>query len=440
VYFDKSPVSWPRPGLRYRAQPTAANERPTSGKDSAKARRAAEQTSHTPPRRGRRDHVFSDRRQAASFERAGSWARGRSLPVLVVLTLLDLPLIGLAGVVAADLVPDRLVMNKLFEATERDALTIDNYPPGWSVRQVDRFSECKRITIGLGDPEGINPLASAIRSPTLGPCSSAVPKIVGWAQGEGLSRSYEYARYWNGSVSVFRPVIASWRVLASAVGRTAAWAGAAIIVGTTDFVDLPAALLHALAWVCLLGSVVILTRHSARWSLDVLVWVSFLVGAVFLFFADMANPEAAWTAAVGCVGLASIGLVSPGRLVLRMAATGAAWVAGFILGGWDAAEVVEDASVVEPVVGEPWLSGIIACVQSSVFTADLSLRRRRRRSNGSEPDVVSVGRRTMRPARRIPSAAAFPPPRNPACRLGRWLHCRRESHPARLGRRCATRG
>jgi hypothetical protein len=294
--------------------------------------------------------VFADRRWAAAFDRVGHWLRGRSLPVLLVLTLLGLPLVGLVGVVAADLVPDRLVMDQLFEATERDALTIDNYPPGWSARQIDRFSECKRITIGLGDPEGVNPLESAIRSPTLGSCASAVPKIVGWAQGEGLSQSYEYARYWNGSVSVFRPVIvavgvqgarllaaisllvlavASWRALAAAVGRTAASAGAAIIVGTTDFIDLPGALLHALAWVCVLSSVMILVRHSARWSLDVLVWVAFVAGAVFLYFADMANPEAAWTAVVGSVGLASIGVVPAGRLMLRMAAAGAAWIAGF---------------------------------------------------------------------------------------------------------------
>ena len=126
--------------------------------------------------------------------------------------LVLIPLVGLVLMVVSDNVPDRLVMDSLFEATEEGSLDAEQYGTGLVGHRVDSFTECVAITVGLGDEPGTGTVASAIRTPTLGPCDQAVPKIVGWAEGDGLVRSYDYFRYWHGHAVVLRPLIALFGV------------------------------------------------------------------------------------------------------------------------------------------------------------------------------------------------------------------------------------
>ncbi len=280
-------------------------------------------------------------------------ARLGRLPLLaraVALAVL-LPLGGLMLMVLADLVPDRLVMDELYEAVTTGSLDAEPYGIGYTGRQVDEWSECKRITIGLGDPPGTGPIESAVRSPTLGFCPTAVGSIVGWAEGEGLTSAYDYFRYWNGSAAVFRPSIAllgvdGTRMLAAMslvaalgwllwelrrrVGRLATALFAVPLVASTDFIDLPGALVQAVGMVVLLSSAAALLRWLPR---DVgpgsVALATFAAGAVFLFFGDLTNPDAAWTLAVVSAGLVAAGTGPWPRVARTTVAAAAGWIAGF---------------------------------------------------------------------------------------------------------------
>jgi hypothetical protein len=263
---------------------------------------------------------------------------------------LAMPIVALLLVVIADLVPDRWVMDHLFEATMSGALDTESYDRGYAGGLVDGFSECKRITVGLGDPVGRSTLESAVMSPTLGACDVAVPKIEGWAAGEGLSRSYDYARYWNGSAVVFRPLMALVGVTASRViagaavaaatalywlaarrrlGGTAAAIVTLTMALTVDFIDLPGALLHSLAWTVALLSAAVIMLLPTDSSNGAVAWWMFVMGGIFLFLADFTNPELAWALAVASVAFG----VRPGRpareSLQRVVLAAGAWIAGF---------------------------------------------------------------------------------------------------------------
>ena len=291
---------------------------------------------------------------APGSEPASSWPlRLTRLPLVVrALTLaVLLPLGGLTLMVLADLVPDRLVMDELYEAVTTGSLDAEPYGIGYTGRQVDEWSECKRITIGLGDPSGTGPIESAVRSPTLGFCPTAVGSIVGWAEGEGLTSAYDYFRYWNGSAAVFRPSIAMFgvdgtRVLAAMslvaslgwflweLRRRAGRLGTALfavpLVASTDFIDLPGALVQAVGMVVLLVSAAMLLRWiPPDVSVGAAALATFVAGATFLFFGDLTNPDAAWTTAVAAVGLAVAGSSSWQRTARTTVAATAGWIAGF---------------------------------------------------------------------------------------------------------------
>ena len=61
------------------------------------------------------------------------------------------PLVGLVLMVVADNVPDRMVMEHLFDATVDGSLDAGDYGSGLAGRRVDQFTECIAITVGVGD-------------------------------------------------------------------------------------------------------------------------------------------------------------------------------------------------------------------------------------------------------------------------------------------------
>lgn len=272
-------------------------------------------------------------------------------PVLLFgATALALPLLGLAIMIASDSVPDRLVMDHLVESIDSGALDETDHSIGYRGGVVDHFSECKRMTVGLGDPPGVGTVESAIRSPTLGRCSSTVPAVRAWSDGEGLLRQFDYIRYWNGSAAVLRPGIAitglsgtrlmlagclvgfgalAWRSAAVRLGRPATVLGAFVLAASTDFIDLPGALVHAVAWCCILLTAAVTLHLGVTETRGVVAWVAFTLGAVFLFLGDMANPEAAWTVATGAAGLGVLHTGRPRLVFERMAISAAAWITGF---------------------------------------------------------------------------------------------------------------
>ncbi|HSM67060.1 MAG TPA: hypothetical protein VK860_12190, partial [Ilumatobacteraceae bacterium] len=74
----------------------------------------------------------------------------RSAPVTWIALVVGLPLVALAIVVSADAIPDRFVAYRLRDAIDRGQLVERSYSVGYAGGQVDGYSECKRMTIGLG--------------------------------------------------------------------------------------------------------------------------------------------------------------------------------------------------------------------------------------------------------------------------------------------------
>ena len=259
------------------------------------------------------------------------------------------PLVGLVLMVVADNVPDRMVMEHLFDATVDGSLDAGDYGSGLAGRRVDHFTECIAITVGVGDPAGVNSLESAIVTPTLGKCSEAVPKIVAWAQGDGLTRGYDYYRYWHGHAIVLRPLIAvigvaGTRMLAlfALLGAVGALAlrfarrfgrlSAALLVGpviaSTDFVDLPRTLPHALSiGVMLVTAIVLLERAPSTHPMA--LGAGAVAGAGFVYVDILLNPPAAWALCVAAVGFALAGRSSTIETAGRMAMVGSGWIIGY---------------------------------------------------------------------------------------------------------------
>jgi hypothetical protein len=259
------------------------------------------------------------------------------------------PLVGLALMVVADNVPDRLVMEHLFDATVDGSLDAEDYGWGYAGRRVDQFTECIAITVGVGDPAGVDTLKSAIVTPTLGKCSEAVPKIVGWAQGDGLSRGYDYYRYWHGHAFVLRPLIATLGVAGARIlavfalfgvagtlavrfarrfGRLAAALLVGPLIASTDFVDLPGTLPHALSMiVMLLTAILLLDRPPSTRAMS--FGAGAVAGAVFVYVDILLNPPAAWALCVAAVGFGLVGRLSTIETAGRMAMVGSGWIVGY---------------------------------------------------------------------------------------------------------------
>lgn len=274
----------------------------------------------------------------------------RSAPLMWVALVVGLPLLALAVVVSADAIPDRFVAYRLRDAIDRGQLVERSYSVGYAGGQVDGYSECKRITIGLGADAGIGTFESAVRSPTLGPCESAVPAVRAWADGQGWSGSYDYFRYWNGSTAVMRPAVAAvglsaTRLLVAVALVAAAWAWfwrsrravgtlsasmlLAPLVLTTDFVDLPGALVQAIGMVVALAAAALyLWFVPSRAPWHVFAGAAFACGAASQFFGDLTNPDASWAVVVAASAMVTVGSAS--QMTGRVAAAAVGWIAGYV--------------------------------------------------------------------------------------------------------------
>jgi len=262
-----------------------------------------------------------------------------------------MPLLALLLVISGQLFPDGRVEREMYLAVRDGSLEADSYQIGYTGGVLDGHSECKRMSVGLGAPAGMGVVESAIRSPTLGACESAVPKLLAWADGEALTKSYEYFRYWNGSAVLLRPsvgfvgvagsrllaavalaiaIVGLAAALARVAGRAAAAVALAPLVLTTDFIDLPGALLQAIGMIVALASAaLILWFLRAESSPGTYASVGFAAGGAFLFFADLTNPDAAWTLAAGCAAVLAVSAARFADAAIRVAAVTVAWIAGF---------------------------------------------------------------------------------------------------------------
>lgn len=221
----------------------------------------------------------------------------------------------------------------------------------------DAFTECIALTIGVPDnPDAqSNAVESALRGRHLGTCSLAVPAIAALAAGDHPAETFEYNRYWNGSVVVIRPLLAIGGVGMARLGvglvflgglvtavialvrRVGGWAAAALMVpvlGTTNLVTQPLnSMSHALSFGVMCFGIAVAVR-LARETLPLLVAGAAVAGAVFNFVDYLLNPPMAWAlftfAAVAARWRARQDL--PLRnLWLTVAAGAAGWLGGYAL-------------------------------------------------------------------------------------------------------------
>jgi hypothetical protein len=131
------------------------------------------------------------------------WSRQRWLLTLLV----SAPLLGLFGVVGAELVPDGRIAAHLVEALDRGELDARDRTISMLGTTADHYAECTAVTIGLGDPTG-NIVRRALFSPAAFGCVPAVDELSEFAATGVLTRQPDYMRYWHGYTVFTRPALA----------------------------------------------------------------------------------------------------------------------------------------------------------------------------------------------------------------------------------------
>ena len=270
----------------------------------------------------------------------------------LLIVLLIAPLVGFALIVASHLVPDGAIRQQLADSIARNQLTTANYGQAVSGKQIDYFTDCIGISIGLPDEGNASPIRSAVATPTGGGCSVLVPSIVGVEGGDEWVGGYDYYRYWHGYTSVTRPSIASFglggaRVLAlvglaglvvglgRSLTRAHGWATGVALLGplvlTTDFIELPRSLPHATgAAAALAGAWYAHRRTLLRPALGEIAWCGAIAGAVFVYFDLLTMPPGAAVLLVGVIGFAFAQVATGRRLGVGMFLALVAWSAGWV--------------------------------------------------------------------------------------------------------------
>jgi hypothetical protein len=92
----------------------------------------------------------------------------------LLLLLLCAPLLGVIGVVAADMVPNERIADNLLDARAAEQIgpTVSAATPLGTTAA--RYAECTAFSLGLGTRPGANVLTNAIRTPAYTGCMRPV--------------------------------------------------------------------------------------------------------------------------------------------------------------------------------------------------------------------------------------------------------------------------
>jgi hypothetical protein len=101
--------------------------------------------------------------------RRPAWARRRWLVVIALAT----PLLGLLGVIAAEVVPDGRIASHLVDAMYRGEITSEDRTVSLLGTTADHYAECVAVMNGLGDPPG-NLVKRALYSATSYGCVGSI--------------------------------------------------------------------------------------------------------------------------------------------------------------------------------------------------------------------------------------------------------------------------
>ncbi|MEM9513448.1 MAG: hypothetical protein AAGA42_01215 [Actinomycetota bacterium] len=277
--------------------------------------------------------------------------RVRSIAPIAAVVLIAVPLLGLVLVTLAGFVPDRPILDELVDGINANRIRAEFIPVSTSGRFMDTWTDCIGLTIGIGDDPAAARWTSGLRSPTLGNCGGAIPRILAWEEGEGLFRRHEYFRYWHGYAVILRPMIATVGIVGTRIitgwlligmiggfgwsvarrhGLLVALALLAPIALTTDPLDLPASLPHAWGSIAAIGSAwgvyLALGRTATLGRAFVL---TILAGSTFLFLDILTIPPGAWALSAFAVVLAASRRFA-GRQLFAFAGVGTVgWITGW---------------------------------------------------------------------------------------------------------------
>jgi hypothetical protein len=131
------------------------------------------------------------------------WARRRWLLTLA----LAAPLLGLLGVVVAEVVPDGRIAAHVSHAMQRGEIDAQDRTVSLLGTTADHYAECVAVMIGLGDPPG-NLVKRALYSATAYGCVGSMAELERFVATGELPPQPDYMRYWHGYTVFTRPALA----------------------------------------------------------------------------------------------------------------------------------------------------------------------------------------------------------------------------------------
>jgi hypothetical protein len=286
---------------------------------------------------------------------------GRTVVALVLCTL-----IGVGGLIFAELVPDIWVVEALETAVSRGEITAEERPQDNAGATVDQATECTTLSIGLAETPGQSIFNTTALAPNLGPCWRLIANLHPYDGATAAENRATYLRYWHGSAPIVRPVVATVGVsglrvvgmLAIAVAGAAVFgvvrrsSGRAAAVGlvvpalvTTSLLALPGSIHQALAFaIGLAGAALVGTIAAGGLTVSRVWFPSLVAGVAFVYVDVLTVVPGQWLLVAALVGLAAF---QQGRSAVETAGwsvlAGVAWFIGYLgmwFGKWAYAGVV----------------------------------------------------------------------------------------------------
>ncbi len=176
--------------------------------------------------------------------RAGAVRSGARFLASALAALLGLQVVLLAGLVAAQAVPNGPIITALARAVDEGTYGPAYVPDGLG-GTADRFTEC--VVVGYGVSSTDDPRSTWYRAtggPRLESCELGLAQVRALAAGQTLHPEAGYYRYWNGYSVLTRPVLALLGLpgLRLVVAGLLALAAASAVLAVRRHAGLPAAL------------------------------------------------------------------------------------------------------------------------------------------------------------------------------------------------------
>lgn len=282
----------------------------------------------------------------------GSWPRRR----LVLVVAVAAPLLGLAGVMAAELAPDGRIAANVTRAMNQGEITDEDRTVSLLGTTADHFAECTAVMLGLGDPSGSLLRQSLFSASSIG-CRPAIRELEHFAATGELRPQTDYMRYWHGYAVITRPALTvvglsgtrwlAFALLAVSIGgfgrsvfvRFGAPATLLVVVPgllTTDMIAYGWSISHAIglasAW---LGGWFVLGQVSSDRSRTMILSAAAVSGALNAYLDLMVAIPASLALCTVAAGLADLhGRRRVGREpVTAMVLAAAGWAVG-MAGMW----------------------------------------------------------------------------------------------------------